>query len=107
MVDLKITWETILMIMGGIAIIYSGISALSNLLNPFRKVESELQKGERKLANDDARIKCLESKMCESEESNRIICKSLLVLLNHEITGNCIDNLKAQRDELQQFLIDR
>lgn len=51
-------------------------------------------------ANDKKRIDNI-------EESNKILCKSMLVLINHEITGNGIDKMKQARDELQDFLIER
>ena len=41
------------------------------------------------------------------ENSNEIICESLFALLNHEITGNSVDKLIKQRDNLQKYLIEK
>lgn len=33
-------------------------------------------------------------------------CRCLLVLIDHEITGNSVENLKSMKRELQNFLVD-
>lgn len=52
------------------------------------------------LDNDNKRLK-------EIEESNRMILQCLLVIINHDITGNGIEKMKSARDELQEYLINR
>ena len=52
------------------------------------------------LDNDDKRLK-------EIENSNRMILQCLLVIINHDITGNGIEKMKTARDELQEYLINR
>ena len=46
-------------------------------------------------------------RLTEVEESNQMILKCLLVIINHEITGNGIEKMKKARDELQTYLINR
>jgi len=41
------------------------------------------------------------------EEMNKTVCKSLLAIIDHEISGNNIEKMKAIRDELQRVLIER
>ena len=43
----------------------------------------------------------------EHEESNHMILKCLLVIINHEITGNGIETMKEARDDLQKYLVDK
>ena len=52
------------------------------------------------LDKDNKRLK-------EIEESNKMIMKSLSVIINHEITGNGVEKMRVTRDELQEYLIDR
>ena len=47
------------------------------------------------------------SKIKENEQSNKMILKSLFVIINHDITKNGFDKLKETRDELQKFLVDK
>ena len=46
-------------------------------------------------------------RLMEIEGSNRMILKCLLVIINHDITGNGIEKMKQARDEIQEFLIDK
>ena len=52
------------------------------------------------LDNDNKRLK-------DIEESNRMILQCLLVIINHDITGNGIEKMKSARDELQEYLINK
>lgn len=54
----------------------------------------------RMLDNDNKRLK-------EVEESNNMILQCLLVIINHEITGNSTDKLKDTRAKLEKYLIER
>lgn len=69
-----------------------------------RKLNDELKakvnKHDLLLDKDNKRLK-------EIEESNKMIMKSLSVIINHEITGNGIEKMIVTRDELQGYLIDR
>lgn len=107
MSDIEITIQTVLTFFGGIACIVAGVSAIAKLFNPFKNLKKMIDEHEQKLSNDNLRIDNMDKAMCGVEESNRIICKTLLVLLSHEITGNGVDKLKKQRDALEQFLINR
>lgn len=44
--------------------------------------------------------------MKQCEDANQMILKCLLVIINHEITGNGIEKMKETRDKLQDFLVD-
>ena len=45
-------------------------------------------------------------RMKQCEDANQMILKCLLVIINHEITGNGIEKMKETRDKLQDFLVD-
>lgn len=67
---------------------------------PSDDLKNQVQKHDAWLTNDDARLKGVEN-------SNRMILQCLFVIINHDITGNCIDKMKEARDELQEYLIDK
>ena len=48
-----------------------------------------------------------EERVGSLEEGNKIICKSLLAIMSHEINGNSIDKLKKAYDEMNEYLIDK
>ena len=67
---------------------------------PSDDLKSTVDKHDALLDNDNKRLK-------EIEDSNRMILQCLLVLINHNITGNGIEKMKDIREELQDFLINK
>lgn len=105
--DISTTAQTILAFFGGITVIAAGTSAIFKLFNPVKKLKEQVHEHEQKLAKDFERMNEVDAILRDIEEYDKVICKSLLVLLNHEITGNDVAKLKKQRDDLEQFLINK
>lgn len=84
--------------------IVGGIWGVWKIIKELRKPNEDLkhtvQKHSELLDNDNRRLK-------NSEETNRKILQCLLVIINHEITGNGIETMKKTRDELQEYLINK
>ncbi len=80
--------------------LYGLYKIIVELKKPSTTLKAEVEKHKEYLANDMTRLN-------EMEESNKMILKSLLVIINHDITGNGIDKLKEVRNELQEYLIDK
>ena len=53
-----------------------------------------------KLKNDHERL-------TEMEKAIRILMRSQIAQLDHEISGNSVDKLRVSRDEIQKFLIEK
>ena len=96
---MQITWELILAIAGGIVVLINAIKAIINCLNPIKHYKSKVDKHDALLDNDNKRLTSLEN-------SNNMICKSMLAMLDHFITGNNIEKLKQTKKEMQEYLID-
>lgn len=105
--NVEITIQTILALFGGITCIVGGVSAIAKLFSPFKELKKKVDDHDEKLSKDFERMEKFDSAVKQIEETDKVICKSLLVLMNHEITGNSVDKLKEQRDVLEQFLIDK
>ena len=73
---------------------------VKEIKKPNDDLKYKIKKHDQLLMNDDARLK-------EIEVSNKMILQCLLVIINHDITGNGIDKLKSTREELQEYLINR
>lgn len=73
---------------------------MKEIKKPTDDLKRTVQKHDELIAADNERLK-------EIEDSNRMILQVLLVLINHDITGNGIDKMKSARDELQEFLINK
>ena len=96
----SVTSEQIIYICSFIAAVWGIWKIVKEIRKPNDNLKVEVSKHTRLLDNDDKRLK-------EYEESNRMILQCLLVIINHEITGNGIENLKHARDDLQEYLINK
>lgn len=95
-----VTSEEVIYICGLIAALWGVWKIVKELKKPNDDLKAAVQKHTELLDNDNRRLK-------EYKESNRMILQCLLVIINHEITGNGIENLKHARDDLQEFLINK
>lgn len=91
---------TLLGVCALIAGVGGAISYIIKAYQPISDLKKKLESHQTYLNNDDLRLK-------ELETGNRVIQKSLIALLDHEITGNSIDKLKKARTDLQNYLIER
>ena len=96
----SVTSEQIIYICSFIASVWGIWKIVKEIRKPNDDLKAEVSKHTRLLDNDNKRLK-------EYEESNRMILQCLLVIINHEITGNGIENLKRARDDLQEYLINK
>lgn len=82
----------------------AGLWGLWKIVKEARKpnddLKAKVEKHDRLLDKDNKRLE-------EIESSNQMILKSLLVIINHEITGNGVEKMKAVRDSLEEYLIKR
>ncbi len=49
----------------------------------------------------------LEKHQKETDEFTKLMCNSMLALLNHEITGDSKDKLKEAKEEIEDYLINK
>lgn len=73
---------------------------VKELKKPSDDLKKTVEKHDALLDNDNKRLKVI-------EDSNRMILQCLLVIINHDITGNGIEKMKTARDELQEYLINK
>ena len=96
----SVTSEQIIYICSFIAAVWGIWKIVKEIRKPNDDLKAEVSKHTRLLDNDNKRLK-------EYEESNRMILQCLLVIINHEITGNGIENLKRAKDDLEEYLINK
>ena len=98
--EFTITSSQILWFLGFVASVWTVWKIFKEIKKPGDDLRATVDNHDKLLKKDDAR-------MTEVEESNKMILQCLLVIINHDITGNGIDKMKAARDELQEYLINR
>lgn len=88
----------------GFCALITALWGIWKIVKELKKPSDDLKKTVKKhdvlLDNDNKRLK-------EIEDSNRMILQCLLVIINHDITGNGIEKMKTARDELQEYLINK
>lgn len=84
--------------------IATGLWGVWKIVKELRKPKEDLKA---KVDELDATLSSDHSRLKDVEESNKMILQCLLVIINHDITGNGIDRLKSTRDELQEYLINK
>ena len=98
--NFNISVADVLFFCGLITAIWGAWKVIKEIRKPSNSVKHTVDEHEKKLTEDFKRLNSI-------EECNKVICKSLLALVDHEITGNGIDKLKGTKNELQSFLINR
>ena len=98
--EFTITSTQILAFCAFVSAIYGVYKIIKELKKPSDDLKEEVDRHATLLDTDNKRLQ-------EIESSNKMILQTLLAIINHDITGNGIDNLKDKRDKLQQYLIDK
>ena len=88
-----------------------GFCAFVGAIWGFWKIVKEVQKPKddlvKKVKLHDELLKKDNERLKEMETSNKLILQCLLIIINHDITGNGIEKMKETRDELQEYLINK
>lgn len=100
MVEFTISSAHILAICSLITAVWGVYKIVKELKKPNENLKEEVARHSQLLDTDNERLN-------DIEESNRMVLQSLLVIINHEITGNGIEKMKDTRDKLQEYLIER
>lgn len=91
---------TVLGLCGIIVSVGGAITYILKAFQPYNKLKERVKQNSDELKEDNHRLS-------ELEKGNRIIQRSMIALLDHEITGNSIEKLTKARNELQNYLIER
>ena len=100
MAEFTVSFNDIFWFCSFIAALYGIWKIVKEIRKPNDDLKETVAKHDSLLDKDNKRL-------MEIEDSNRMILKCLLVIINHDITGNGIEKMKQARDEIQEFLIDK
>lgn len=98
--EFTVTTTQIIWLCSFIGALWGLAKVIKEIRKPNEDLKKEVKEHSHKLKSDEERIKDIET-------SNHMILQSLFVIINHDITGNGIDKLRNQRDELQEFLSNK
>ena len=100
MIEFQISSSQIIFICSLITALWGVYKIIKEVRKPSKDMQAEVNRHTKLLDSDNERLK-------EVENSNKMILQCLLVIINHDITGNGIDKLKTTRDKLQEYLIEK
>ena len=100
---------TILALAGAIITLGGATSVLKRwwINSKGMKNEEKINKLDKRVENVEFKTQRLERHQNDTEEFTKIMCNSMLALLNHSITGSSVEKLKEAEEEIKQYLINK
>ena len=106
-----LTWQTIL----GAALVFllfvdvylKIMSARKTYRDEKKRKDAPVNNLEETVKDHDEKLKKDYERLNRLEEAIRVLMRSQIAQLDHEISGNSVDKLRDSRNEIQQFLIDK
>lgn len=71
------------------------------------KNKEQIKQLDKRVENVEHKTIVLESHQQENDEFTKIMCNSMLALLNHAITGSSVAKLQEAEEEIKQYLINK
>lgn len=109
--DIKTTALVIMALMTGCITISGFVASCVKLYKWATKPQSDnsdhLSQHDEMLARDKRRLDKLEDLVEEQSKSSKLLMGGMLQLMNHSIDGNHVAQLVEQRDELNDYLINK
>ncbi len=104
-------WQITLAICGGALVLINFGNALVNMVksvkSPTTSLETRVDEIERKMSRYDEMFGRDKARLDSFDESNRIILKSLLAIIKHDLDGNNTEALKQAQDDLQNYMLNK
>lgn len=71
------------------------------------KNQEQINKLDKRVESVEFKTQRLERHQNDTEEFTKIMCNSMLALLNHSITGSSTEKLKEAKEEIERYLINK
>lgn len=105
--EIIITVQGLLWFLGAIGVIGGATAVIARWLAPFRKLKTEVETLKTEVAECKRFQKNDHTELGKLEQGIEKICKCTLAITDHELTGNSVDKLRAAKDEMQDYLIQK
>lgn len=92
--------QTLLAVCGGISVIGGAAIMVYRFITPALRLNKRIKILERHQTADYERLATIEDMQCEQN-------RALAALLNHQIDGNGVENMKKIRDNLLKSIIEK
>jgi septal ring factor EnvC (AmiA/AmiB activator) len=92
---------------GAATVIAAAVAAVRRLFNPAFSIRKRVRALEEKDKNQQQCNKDVNQLLEEIAETNKLLCRSMMVLLDHSITGNGIEDIKKVKSSLVNYLAEK
>lgn len=106
-ITLEQAWGWLLAGAAAIVALAKAWEIVSSHLHPEKELAEKMESVEDKLDRDNRRIAALEESQKDTERGVGVILRSMMALINHELSGNDVEHLRNVRDEIQDYLTNR
>lgn len=98
--DFQVFLAVAFVLLGGIATVGKAVDVIKSWRKPAKTQEERLGVCEAKLDTDHKRLENL-------EEGNRVLCRGVLALLNHELHNGNAEEIEHAQNGIESYLINR
>ena len=100
MENVTISIGDVFWVLGFVVTFGGAVAVFGRFFAPFKELKIRVDKLENYQNKAHGTLKTLEA-------GNEKICKCVLAITDHELTGNSVDKLRQAKDEMQNYLIER
>ena len=97
--EIKVTWDMLLAFAAALVTLSKGLDVLLRFTKPQRENRKRMERFERYLANDHARLE-------KAAFVHQVTLKTLILVLDHMIDGNNVEKMKQTRAMLQTQIVN-
>lgn len=114
--EITISVGTLLKIASFIIALGGATAVISRWASPFKTLKQNVENKVDKADFDELKAEFTKIKNYQTsdhkeiekvERGNEKICKGILAIMDHELTGNSVDRLKQTKEEIQNYLIEK
>lgn len=103
--DFNIIFKSFLELCGVLGIIAGTVRAIAYFATPYKKITDKIKRHDELFANDKRVLDGLKIQVHYEKECINAIGMAIAELINHEITGNDIEELKSRQRDLNKVLL--
>lgn len=107
MEELTVFLKVLLAIAGGIITIGGATAVISRWTSPYKTLKAEVDGIKSEVATLKGYQNSDHKELQKVEIGIEKLCKCTLAITDHELTGNSVDKLRAAKDEMQDYLIEK
>lgn len=97
--------QSVLSICGGISIVGGAVAVIWKFIKPATLIADRVETLERHDKESYKQMEELQKLLAEVQSTQKETIRCLLSMLNHEITGNGVEEMKKIRDEITNMIV--